>query len=129
MESGKDDRREIGRKGEDAACRLLEEKGHIIIERNWRYSHLEVDVISAAPDGIHFVEVKTRSRNIQAPPQENVDRQKQRNIAKAAQAYLRSRKGLPYRNMECMFDIVAVIFSADAIETEYIEQAYIPMYL
>lgn len=129
MESGKDDRRDIGRKGEDTACRLLEEKGQIIIERNWRYGHLEVDIISADPNGIHFVEVKTRSRSIQAPPQENVDWQKQRNIAKAAQAYLRTRKGIAYRSLECMFDIVAVTFTKESVETEYIEQAYIPMYL
>ena len=33
-------RRNLGRKGEDIACRFLESKGHTILERNWRYGYL-----------------------------------------------------------------------------------------
>lgn len=88
MESGKHNRRGLGLEGEDMACRLLEERGHTILERNWRSGHLEIDIISYNPDGIHFVEVKTRRSNIQAPPQDNVDRRKQQRISKAANAYL-----------------------------------------
>ena len=129
MEGGEDNRRSIGQKGEDIACKLLEERGHIVLERNWRYGHLEIDIISADACGIHFVEVKTRRSSIQAPPQDNVDAQKQRRIAKAAQGYLRTRKGIQYRCMECMFDIVAVTFTGDTFTTEYFEQAYIPVYI
>lgn len=129
MEGGKDNRRTLGQQGEDIACHLLQERGHVIVERNWRYGHLEVDIISADAAGIHFVEVKTRRHSIQAPPQDNVDAQKQRRIAKAASGYLRTRKGLPYRSLECMFDIVAVTFSGDSFSTEYFEQAYIPVYI
>ena len=129
MESGKLDRRTIGQRGEDIACRLLEGKGHTILERNWRYGHLEIDIISSDPIGIHFVEVKTRCHSIQAPPQENVDRSKQRRIAKAAQAYLRTSRGFPLRNMECLFDVVAVTFDGPSVYTEYFEQAYMPVYI
>lgn len=129
MEGGNNHRRTLGQLGEDLACRLLEERGHVVLERNWRYGHLEIDIISADPAGIHFVEVKTRRYSIQAPPQDNVDIMKQRRIAKAAQGYLRTRKGLPYRSLECMFDIVAVTFKGDVATTEYLEQAYIPVYL
>lgn len=129
MESGKHDRRSIGQRGEDLACRLLEDRGHTILERNWRYGHLEIDIISADPAGIHFVEVKARCRSIQAPPQENVTLLKQRRTAKAAQAYLRTSRGLPFRNAECLFDVVAIIFDGPSVQTEYFEQAYIPVYL
>jgi putative endonuclease len=129
MESGKHDRRSIGQKGEDIACSLLEEKGHTILERNWRYGHLEIDIISADPVGIHFVEVKSRCHSVQAPPQDNVDRTKQRRIAKAAQAYLRTSRGLPLKNMECLFDVVAVTFDGRSAYTEYLEQAYMPLYI
>lgn len=129
MESGKHDRRSIGQKGEDIACSLLEEKGHTILERNWRYGHLEIDIISADPVGIHFVEVKSRCHSVQAPPQDNVDRAKQRRIAKAAQAYLRTSRGLPLKNMECLFDVVAVTFDGHSAYTEYLEQAYMPLYI
>ena len=45
MESKGNYRRDLGKKGEDIACRLLEEKGHTILERNWRAGHLEIDII------------------------------------------------------------------------------------
>ena len=128
MEGGENYRQSLGRLGEDIACSFLESKGHTILERNWRSGHLEVDIISFNEEGIHFVEVKTRRQSIQAPPQDNVDIMKQRRIAKAAQAYLRTRQGLPYRCMESMFDIVAVTFRGDDAEIELFEQAYIPMY-
>ena len=72
MEDRRNFRQELGKKGEDIACGLLLSMGHIILERNWRSGHLEVDIISSCSDGIHFVEVKTRKNSIQAPPQENV---------------------------------------------------------
>ena len=129
MEGGTYTRRTLGQKGEDIACRLLEERGHMILERNWRHGHLEIDIISADAAGIHFVEVKTRRDSIQAPPQENVDIGKQRRIVKAAQGYLRTCKGLPYQNMECLFDIVAIQFCGETARCEFLEQAYIPIYL
>ena len=119
----------LGKKGEDIACSLLEGKGHTILERNWRCGHLEIDIISISPDGIHFVEVKTRRMSVQAPPQENVGRTKQARIAKAAGQYLKSAKGLPYGNLECMFDVVAITFKGGDAHTEWIPQAYIPIYI
>lgn len=129
MESEKYNRRSIGQEGEEFACRMLEERGHIILERNWRSGHLEIDIISHDAVGIHFVEVKTRQHSIQAPPQDNVDKAKQRRTASAAKAYLKSRPGLPFRNHECIFDVVAITFRGERAEAEYIEQAFIPLYI
>ena len=87
MEGEGNSRQTLGKKGEDIACEMLRGMGHTILERNWRSSHLEIDIISFDPDGIHFVEVKTRRQSIQAPPQESVDRAKQSRIAKAARSF------------------------------------------
>ena len=129
MESGKDNRRIVGREGEDMACRMLEGVGHRILERNWRSGHLEIDIISHAPDGIHFVEVKTRRSNVQAPPQFNVDAGKQRRITKAAQSYLRTADGRMFKGCECFFDVVAITYKDGDAGMEYFENAYIPIYL
>lgn len=129
MEGGKDSRRTLGQEGEDIACRLLEDRGHRILERNWRSGHLEIDIISRDADGIHFVEVKTRRQNIQAPPQYSVDISKQKRIVKAAQAYLRSRKGASARSEECFFDIVAITCTGNSVCTEFIEQAFMPVFI
>jgi len=129
MESGKNYRRELGLRGENIACELLCSKGHTILERNWRSGHLEIDIITCNADGIHFVEVKARKMSIQAPPQDNVGHRKQSNIVKAAQRFLRETDGLPFGDRECFFDVVAVTFTESGVQTEWIPQAYIPIYI
>lgn len=129
MEGGKDSRRTLGQQGEDLACRMLESRGHLVLERNWRHGHLEIDIISADAAGIHFVEVKTRRESIQAPPQVNVDGRKQHRITKAAGAFLKSGKGQAFGCRDCQFDIVAVTLIDEHVRIEYFPQAYIPIYL
>ena len=128
MESGGNYRQTLGRKGEEMVCSFLQSKGHIILERNYRSGHLEIDIISFDAEGIHFVEVKTRRQNIQSPPQENVDRSKRQKITKAAMRFLKTAKGLPYGNHECLFDVAAVTFDGDSARLEWFPQAYIPLY-
>ena len=129
MEDRDNYRQRLGCLGENAACSLLESMGHMILERNWRCGHLEIDIISVDHEGIHFVEVKARQKSVQAPPQENVDRRKQGRIVKAALGYLNTAKGLPRKDMECFFDVVAVTFEGDRPHVEWIPQAYIPIYV
>ena len=129
MENNGNHRQALGKKGEDIACEQLQNMGHTILERNWRSGHLEIDIISVNPEGIHFVEVKTRQRSIQAPPQENVDAGKQRRLTKAALRYLHSAKGLPVRDPECIFDIIAITFEGENAYVEWIPQAFIPLYI
>ena len=128
MESGKNYRGELGRLGENIACQMLANMGHTILERNWRSGHLEIDIITFDVIGIHFVEVKTRRESVQAPPQESVDWKKQQRIVRAAQSFLKSGKGKPYGSHEFMFDVVAVTFCGEEYTTEFIPQAFIPIY-
>ncbi len=109
MEDRSGHRRQLGKAGEDVACSLLRS--------------------SLDRDGIHFVEVKTREHSIQAPPQENVGYMKQCRTAKAALSYLKTAKGRPFGNEECMFDVIAVTFKNGKARTEWFPQAYIPLYL
>ena len=129
MEGGENYRQSLGRKGEDLVCGFLLSKGHTILERNWRTGHLEIDIISFNDEGIHFVEVKTRQKSIQAPPQENVDSAKQKRIARAALRYMKTSKSLPGRDLECIFDVIAVTSDNDEMKIEWIPQAYIPLYI
>ena len=129
MEGDGNTRQKLGQVGEDLACEFLESRGQTIIERNWRSGHLEVDLISIDSDGIHFVEVKTRKENIQAPPQENVDYKKQKRITRAAGIFLKSGKGKAFGSRDCLFDIVAVTINDNRARIEYFPQAYIPIYL
>ena len=59
---------ELGKLGEDLACRYLVDKGYKIIERNFRKPWGELDIIAKSPGKILvFVEVKTvRQSSLQA---------------------------------------------------------------
>ncbi len=51
---------QLGKLGEDLACRYLVDKGYKVIERNFRKSWGELDIIAKSQDKtLVFVEVKT----------------------------------------------------------------------
>ena len=129
MEDRENHRQNLGRQGENIACEYLKSTGHTILERNWRSSHREIDIISIGADGIHFVEVKTRQQNVQAPPQENVNKAKQKRIVSAALGYLNTAQRLPRKDLECFFDVVAITFENGQANVEWIPQAFIPLYI
>jgi len=98
--------RQLGRDGEEIACRYLEDKGMRIIERNWRCRAGEADVIAYDGDELAFIEVKTR-RNVDTGfPEEAVTAEKRRRYEKIALLYL-SDHDLP--SAQVRFDIVAII--------------------
>ena len=115
--------RALGRLGEEMACDFLQSRGHRIIARNWQGSHLEVDIISEAPDGVHFVEVKSRL-DADAAPEEKVDARKQGRISAAALKYLNETGS----DREVFFDVVSVTFNGEETRVAYFPQAWIPMY-
>lgn len=126
----KDNRKTTGKRGEQEACRYLESLGHTIVERNWRHSHKEVDIISVSEGNIlHIVEVKSKTEPVVAEPELSVDRKKMQNLAAAARGYLHSaeRIYLP-KELEVVFDVVSVVFSDRGARIEYFPQAYIPTY-
>ena len=115
----------IGKMGEDEACIYLESLGHTILERNWRAARYEVDIISLAPDGIHFVEVKSRTAPVAAEPEENVRGKKRHNIVAAARRYLEMK---PQGDSDAWLDVVSVIFEGGKAQVRYIPNAYTPIY-
>jgi len=118
----------IGRKGEDIACGYLLSHGHTILDRNWRSGHLEIDIVSLDPAGLHFVEVKSRVAPAPAAPEENVGYLKQRRIVSAARRYLHSADAKPqFAQAEVFFDVFSVIFEGEKVEVNYFPQAYIPI--
>lgn len=120
-------RRETGRRGEDEACRFLEARGHTVLARNWRGGHQELDIVSLEAGVLHFVEVKTRVAPLTASPEDSVGFVKQRNVTRAAKAFIRSFSGLRYT--EIYFDVITVVYAEDEVSVEYYPQAFIPMYL
>lgn len=70
--------------------------------------NVEIDLVAYEGDTLCFVEVKSRASDWFAPPEANVDRRKQRQIARAARVYRRmfDLESEPYR-----YDVVTVVMS------------------
>jgi len=114
-----------GKEGEDIAINYLIEKGYRLIERNFLYQHLEIDIIVEMDELIVFVEVKSRGINPLVPFNRVITRAKQRHIIKAADFYLKSNN----INKECRFDVITILRLVDgSIEINHIENAFIPQW-
>ena len=96
---------QMGIWGEEVAADYLQQKGFIILERDWHSGHRDLDIIARKDEFIVFVEVKTR-RNIEfSTPEQAVDWQKRRNLRFAINHYIKFRRiADPIR-----FDIVTVV--------------------
>lgn len=82
------DRQEKGKLGEDAVCRLLEQRGHEILARNYHRRCGEVDIISKCGGFVVFTEVKARKRGSMVSGLEAVNRSKQVKIIRTADLWL-----------------------------------------
>ncbi|MCR5276332.1 MAG: YraN family protein [Bacteroidales bacterium] len=124
----KTQRQQVGKQGEDEACLYLIRQGHTVLERNWRSGHLELDIVSLASDGLHFVEVKTRRAPAAADPEENVDGRKRAHLVRAAQAFLQSRQRERLDEMDIWFDVLTVLIDKEKTTINYYPNAFIPIY-
>ena len=117
---------DLGKWGEDEATLYYEDKGYEILERDWKVGKRDIDLIALTEDKdtLVFVEVKTRHNNDLQEPEEAVDVKKMRNLAIAANAYVKLH-GL---DMDVRFDIISVIGKCSCVESiECFEDAFNPL--
>lgn len=112
----------LGRRGEDLACRYLEKKGYEIVARGFRLFRGEIDIIARDGRTLVFVEVKARADESFGRPEEAVTPGKQRQIRRIAQGYLLER---PAPGVDIRFDVVAILFDeADGHRLEHFIDAF-----
>lgn len=112
---------ELGAAGEHAAAEFLIAQGMTILETNWRYRHIEVDIIALTPGKLHIVEVKTRHAKSKGfSPLDAIDRKKIQNLINASNIYLRY-----YRlRLEVQFDVIVVYGQEGQFEINYMPRAF-----
>lgn len=99
-----DDRRGLGRHGEDLAARHLAAQGYEIVERNWRCEIGEIDLVACDGTDLAFVEVRTRRGRALGTPEESITAAKQARLIELGQAYVQATNWAgPWR-----IDVVAV---------------------
>ncbi len=111
---------DIGRVGEEAAALYLARKGYRLRARNWRYGHLEIDIIAEYRGTLVFIEVKSSKNDCYGEPEERVDLHKRMNLIKAANAYIR------YYNLFQIsrFDVISVLGETEPYSIRHIEDAF-----
>jgi putative endonuclease len=112
----------LGEQGEELAAGHLKEKGYKILHRNWKSGKKELDIVAENKEFVVFVEVKTRSENFLARPDETVSRDKMKLIILAAEAYIR-RYNI---NRESRFDVITIISKGQNYTIDHLENAFYP---
>lgn len=112
--------KEFGMLGEQMATRYLEDQGYVILDRNYRKGHKEVDIIALDHGEIAVVEVKTRSNEEYFSAEQAVDHQKRQNIIRVANNYVRRY----HRTEPVRFDIIAIVGNGPDTEIRHTKNAF-----
>ena len=120
-------RQELGLRGERVAERWLAARGWTILDRRFRAGHRDLDLVAARWDAetdgrlVAFVEVRTRFSAVRGTPAESVTWRKQRELARAARAWiaLNKRSKDVYR-----FDVLGVLVRGERARIEHVPDAF-----
>ena len=106
MSSTQAERKALGDYGERLAAAHLVEKGFVILDRNWRCSAGEIDVVAADGDTLVVCEVKTRSGSGFGTPFEAIT------AAKAGRLHRLGWMWVKHHQVRCSglrVDVVAIV--------------------
>lgn len=119
MES-RQEAKEFGVLGEQMATRYLEDQGYVILDRNYRKGHKEVDIIALDHGEIAVVEVKIRATDTFLAPEQAVDHRKRQNIIRVADNYVRRN----HRSEPIRYDIITIVGSGTDAQIRHIKNAF-----
>ena len=111
---------DLGKQGEDAAVAFLQNNGHQIIERNYRFKKAEVYIVSKHGKNIVFTEVKTRSNYAFGHPEEFVDKKKRLLMKSAADEFMYQHN----LDADIRFDIISVSNEKGELKIFHIQDAF-----
>lgn len=114
---------EIGKWGEETACKYLTEKKYEIIERNFTCSQGEIDIITwdKTKKELVFIEVKTRTNRHYGEPIDAVNMPKQKHIYWAAQYYVYLHQ---IKETDLRFDVIEIYVKDNRTNIRHIKQIF-----
>ena len=115
-------KQELGRIGEQLACKALKKKGYRIISNNYRCRYGEIDIIARQKDFLVFVEVRSKTDGSFGCPEESINAIKKQRLIATAMDYLSKHNGIS----NWRIDFVAIEFDPRlqaATRVEIIENA------
>jgi putative endonuclease len=116
-----DARIELGKTGEDLACRELERRGYAIVARRYRQRAGEIDIIARDGSVLVFVEVKARENHRFGDAAEAVTFRKRRTITRLAIDYMARTRWV---DRPCRFDVVTIHFDSGEPVVDVVQNAF-----
>jgi putative endonuclease len=98
---------ELGRSGEQAAAEYLESCGMRVLDRNWRSTDGEIDIVAVERRVLVVCEVKTRTSMRYGGPLEAVGRAKRARLRRLAAQWLNAH-GIRFD--EIRIDVVGLLY-------------------
>ena len=127
------EKQKTGQIGEDIACQYLEKSGYKVIDRNYLKKWGEIDIVTKKDKKIHFVEVKTVSRDLSSDviretpvveqsslqgkqndnyrPEDNMHPWKLKRLGRAIQSYLLEKD--IFDDVDWQVDVVTIYIDKD----------------
>lgn len=134
-------KRYVGDIGENVACNFLKKEGFSIVGRNYNKKWGEIDIITKKKKDIHFIEVKTVSRNLDVHnfisndvsdggeeneyrAEENVHPWKIKRLSRAIESYLEEKNISD--DVDWALDLVVVYLDLEnkKAKVEYLENIF-----
>ena len=113
------EKQKLGEMGENYACQYLKKQGYQIIERNYLKKWGEIDIVALKDKKLHFVEVKSVSREISDNviyetnllndnyrPEDNMHPWKLKRLSRVIQSYLLDKNISD--DIDWQFDVITV---------------------
>ncbi len=114
---------ELGKLGEKLAQEYLISKGYVIKHTNWRSGRKELDIVATKDGLLVIVEVKTRSTDFFAWPEDAINLQKIKLTVTAAHNYVLYH-GL---DIDIRFDVISIVLRNEKLyDLEHFEDAFYP---
>lgn len=113
----------LGELGEEIACKYIQSKGMLLLQKNFSCKAGEIDIIAKDKENIVFIEVKTRTSDKYGKPSEAVSIAKQRKIVKTALWYMSQKHLFDYMSR---FDVIELLQDSEAalFKINYIKDAF-----
>lgn len=109
--------------GENLAASYLSTNGYTILHRNWRFMHLEIDIIAKFQNILIFVEVKTRHDTFDEHYEQIITKSKQLHMINAARYFVQQYHPL---YSEIRFDVILIQMTGEKYIIKHIPSAFMP---
>ena len=114
--------RSVGSEKERRAAGFLQQRGMVILARNFRCRFGEVDIIAKDEKYLCFIEVKYRTDERFGSPAEAVTYKKQKHICKVSNFYLYSK----YKSLDIpiRYDVITISQTDNIMNFRWIKNAF-----